>query len=408
LTRWVTIGALRRAVLFLTAILWILPPAPARSHDPGAWGGLFRSRDQGATWVSANRGPFLSGALALTISPTDANHLLLGTESGLFRSRNGGRDWVIEAASLMLGPVFALAFAADGERALASTGSRILLGETLGAWRQVAAPEGATPARAIVRGNEPGRFYLAGRTGLYRSDDWGGSWSNAANGLPREPATVLLVAQGTPQTIYAVVQGRMWASVDGAGSWRPRGVGSIPAGMDALTVDARHPATLWAAGGDRLFRSDDDGAHWQSVGLALPEPITNVNGIAVSNETIVVATDRGLYRSVDGGKNWTPLSDTLPAHLEAGLLLRDPADPALLYAGFTLIPYAELWRRAANPGEARGLIDTSSLMGGVALLLVLAGAAGVAVRQLSRYYRPSAQSALLMRSGTSRERGTLP
>ena len=78
--------------------------------------------------MSANRGQFLSGALALAISPIDPNHLLLGAESGLFRSRNGGRDWTIEAPSVVRGSVFAVAFSADGRRALISTGLLFLLG----------------------------------------------------------------------------------------------------------------------------------------------------------------------------------------------------------------------------------------------------------------------------------------
>src|SRR6516162_11707866 len=118
-----------RYPLILTLLL-ILSASSAHGHDPSAWGGLFRSRDHGATWVSANRGQFLSGALALAISPTDVNHLLLGAESGLLRSRNGGRDWTIEAPSIVLGSVFVLSFAADGQRALISTGQGVFRGES--------------------------------------------------------------------------------------------------------------------------------------------------------------------------------------------------------------------------------------------------------------------------------------
>lgn len=405
---WISHAGTGRLVLALAATLLVLSAAPAHSHDPSAWGGLFRSRDQGASWVSANRGPFLSGAIALAISPTDASHLLLGAESGLFRSRNGGRDWTIEAAPLLLGSVFALAFAADGERALASTALGIFRNQGDNAWQQVAAPEGAAPARAIVRGNRPGRVYLAGWTGFYRSDDWGGSWSNAANDLPRGSAKALLVTPGTPETIYVVVQGGIWASVDDAHSWARRGLGSFPGSVDALTVDLRQPNKLLAAGGDGVFRSNDDGANWQRVGQALPEPNTTVNNITVSGDAIIATTDRGLYRSVDGGGNWTAVTDTLPPHLEAGPLLRDTVDPATLYAGFALTPYAELWRRAANHDGALVRADASSLIGGAALLLLLAGVGVAAVRWLGRYYKPSAQGASTMRGLGNRRKETLP
>ena len=144
-------------ILLLLALPLALWASPAKSHDPSAWGGLFRSRDHGATWVSANRGQVVAGAIALAISPTDVNHLLLGAESGLLRSRNGGRDWTIEAPAVVVGPAFALAFAADGQRALVSTGLGIFGGEAGNSWRQASAPQGATPARAIVRGGETGR-----------------------------------------------------------------------------------------------------------------------------------------------------------------------------------------------------------------------------------------------------------
>src|SRR5262247_1502237 len=61
----------------------MISAGPAHGHDPSAWGGLFRSRDAGATWMSANRGHYLSGAIALAVSPTDPNHLLLGAERHL-------------------------------------------------------------------------------------------------------------------------------------------------------------------------------------------------------------------------------------------------------------------------------------------------------------------------------------
>jgi photosystem II stability/assembly factor-like uncharacterized protein len=378
----------------LLPALWA---SPARSHDASAWGGLFRSRDHGATWVSANRGQIVAGAVALAISPTDVDHLLLGAESGLLRSRNGGRDWTIEAPAVVVGPVFALAFAADGQRALVSTGLGIFAGEAGNSWRQASAPQGATPARAIVRSGEAGRVYLAGWTGLYRSDDWGASWSSAAGGLPHETATAVLVVHRSPETLYAIIQGGIWASVDGAQTWASRG-GIFPPSVDALAADSKHPTLLWAAGGDRLFRSDDGGANWRLVGRTLPEPNTTVRGIAASEEAVVVTTDRGLYRTVDGGESWTMIVENLPAHLEAGPLVRDPGDSATLYAGFALLPYLEIWRRAAEREGAFTRVSVTSLAGGGIFLVIVALGALAALRWLGQYYRPSARSAPPTRS----------
>jgi photosystem II stability/assembly factor-like uncharacterized protein len=396
LARWTQLGSARHHALLLTLPL-ALWASPVQSHDPSAWGGLFRSRDHGGTWVSANRGRAVAGVISLAISPTDANHLLLGAESGLLRSRNGGRDWTIEAPAVVVGPVFALTFAADGQRALISTGLGIFSGEAGNLWRQVSAPQGATPARAIVRSGAAGRVYLAGWTGLYRSDDWGASWSSAAGGLPDGTATAVLLAHGSPETLYVIIQGGIWASIDGARGWASRG-GIFRTSVDALAEDSKHPTRLWAAGGDRLFRSDDGGASWQRVGRTLPEPNTSVRGIAASGEAVVITTDRGLYRTVDGGESWTMIVENLPAHLEAGPLVRDPGDSATLYAGFALVPYPEIWRRAVEREGAFARVSVTSLAGSGIFLIIVALGALAALRWLGKYYRPSVRGAPATRS----------
>src|SRR5207247_2269175 len=202
------------------AVALVLWSSPALAHDPSAWGGLFRSRDDGVTWFLAGPGRVASAAIALAISPTDVDHLLLATDSGLLRSRSGGGDWVLDAAT------------------------------------------------------------------------------------------------GSPERVRAIVGGQIWERVDGAPAWTSLSP-EIPA-LDALALDGNDPARLLAVGASRMFRSDDRGASWRRVGVPLPEANTSVRGIAASGEVIVLATDRGLYRTVDGGARWQFVVDNLPAHLEAG------------------------------------------------------------------------------------------
>jgi hypothetical protein len=346
--------------------------------------------------MSANRGYYLSGAIALTVSPADPDHLLLGAETGLFRSHNGGRDWVVEAPSVIVGSVFAATFAADGRRALISTSLGIFCSEEENHWLLVRTPQDAAPARAIVPSWETGGFYLAGWTGLYRSDDRCVTWSSVADRFPQEAATALLAVRGTPEALYAIVQGQPWASVDGGRHWVRRGNG-ISANLDALAEDLRRPLRFWAAGADRLFRSDDGGATWDVVGAPFPEPNTAVRGIAASDKAIVLTTDRSIYRSVDRAVSWMPIVDNLPAHLEAGPLVRDPVDPDTLYAGFSLIPYPELWRRAVDHEGAFARVGASSLVGSVVLLILVGLGAAATLRGLGQYYRRSVPSGRTVR-----------
>jgi hypothetical protein len=277
-----------------------------------------------------------------------------------------------------------------------STGLGIFRGENENDWRPSPAPEAAAPARAIVSNRVSGAFYLAGWTGLYRSHDGGVTWSSITDTFPQEAVTAFLTLPGKPESLYAIVQGQFWASVDGGRSWAKRGYGSSPVNANAVAEDIRQPGRLWAAAADRLFRSDDGGANWRRVGRPLPEPNTTVHGIAASDEAIVLTTDRGLYRSVDGAVSWTPIIDNLPAHLEAGPLVRDPIDPDTLYAGFSLIPYRELWRGAADRESALARVSLTSLAGSVVLLILMALGALAALRWLGRFYprsTPSTQTA---------------
>jgi hypothetical protein len=179
--------------------------------------------------------------------------------------------------------------------------------------------------------------------------------------------------------------------------------------LDALAVDSRQPTRLWAAGGDKLFRSDDGAASWLRVGRPLPEPNTTVHRITASEEAIVITTDRGLYRTVDEGESWTLIIENLPAHLEAGPLVRDPLDPATVYAGFSLIPYAELWRRAADREGALARVSITSLVGGVVFLIIVGLGAVAALRWLGSYYRAPGSSAPSARTHRNRRiEETLP
>ncbi len=348
------VGASGRRYLcaFMLPLIIALWPGDVPAHDPSAWGGLFRTRDAGVTWLHVNPGSFVSGALALAVSPMNPNHLL--------------------------------AFDVDGERALVS-GASALFRNDGDRWRPIQTPTRAAPARTLVSGFVRGRVYLVGRTGLFRSDDWGRSWLGVGDELQAEHVSMLILPPDRPDEVYAVAGGRgLWASTDGARSWR-RLDGGLPAGgVEVVALDPSDSRRLLAVAAGQAFRSDDQGRRWRPVGVPIPERPVVARAVVVSGRVILIATDRGVYRSPDEGDRWELPSESLPAHLVAGLLVRDPVSPATLYAGFALIPSEQLRQRSAEGGRAFARLDGASLAGGVAFVALLGLATGAVLRHLAR------------------------
>ena len=78
--------------------------------------------------------------------------------------------------------------------------------------------------------------------------------------------------------------------------------------------------------------------------------------------------------STDSGKMWTLITESVPAHLEAGPLVRDPLNAASLYAGFSLLPYHEIWQRSASQRSALAHVSVTSLIAGIFALTVVIAA----------------------------------
>ncbi len=371
---------------FVAAALYAVSSI-ALAHDPSAWGGVFRSRDFGGSWLPADAGQFIGGAMALSISPKDPNHLLFATDTRLLRSRNGGRDWKHEAADQLIGPTTAVSFDANGLGAVASSSAGVFHTQDGLAWQASSIPAGAAPARMVIAGDAPDHYYLAGPKGVYASTDHGKHFIRLGDSiLPDASATCLVLAPGVQALLFAVVGAQLWRSRDSGANWQVSGVG-MPAGrVETLASSPNESNMLWAAAGDRVYGSSDGGVTWKPMGQSLPDANTSIRGLAVSDDAklILLATHRGALRSADAGESWVQVEGALPVHLEAGLMLRDAHDAQTLYAGFALTPYPEIHRRAQEGSNVLSRTDPVSLAGGVAFMLLLVISGGWLAIRLSR------------------------
>jgi Abnormal spindle-like microcephaly-assoc'd, ASPM-SPD-2-Hydin len=176
--------------------------------------------------------------------------------------------------------------------------------------------------------------------------------------------TSIAVNPNNPKVIYiGAAWGGIWRTPDGGATWTPLfdrapslGIGE-PA---ALAIDPTDTSIIYAGTSNRegsqfsraatqpgagLFKSMDGGASWIALGSGFPAGNAgnatqfinqSINVVIVdpaNNQIVYLASNFGLFRSTDGGLNWT--QGTAP-NGGASTLALDPTSPAaarILYAG---------------------------------------------------------------------------
>ena len=182
---------------------------------------------------------------------------------------------------------------------------------------------------------------------------------------------------GNPNVIYVgAAGGGVWKSTDGGISWRESWANMPTASIGAIAVAPQNPNWVWVGTGEGnprndvldgrgIFFSSDGGANWKAMGLANTGQIPVVIVSPADANTIYAAsighvwganTERGVFRSMDGGKSWQKVlyvNDTTGA----SDLVMDPQNPKVLYAG--------MWQVTRRPwimesgGESSGIYRTT-------------------------------------------------
>jgi photosystem II stability/assembly factor-like uncharacterized protein len=231
-----------------------------------ASGGVWRSQDGGLSWKCITDKESFSSAGSIVVAPSDPNVVYVGSGeanirnnvvpgNGIYKSTDGGTSW-----------------------------SHV--------WRQdgqigtmVVHPRNSEIAFAAVLGKA---FGPSGERGVYRTTDGGKTWTAVLKKDADTGASDVALDPSNPNIVFA-------------GLWQTR----------------RRPWELTSGGpGSGLYLSRDAGSTWkQLTGRGLPGGIWGKVGVAVSPSdgrrvyALIEAEKGGLFRSDDGGANWSLASD---------------------------------------------------------------------------------------------------
>lgn len=222
--------------------------------------GVFRSSNNGATWTAANSG--LENATVLSFTK-DNTYIYAGTDKGVFRSSNNGASWIA-----------------------ANTGieTQIVTNMVIG-----------------------GGYLFAGTSGLgvYRSPDQGGTWQNA-NGNALNFSQIFAMVY-VNNVLIVEADNYLFKTQDAGDTW------FVDQGNTAFYVIKHFLVigdTLLASARNGIFRSFNGGNTWTKFKPILTDEYTELLGFSFSNGIVYTGDKRGMLRSADTGKTWSPIAAT--------------------------------------------------------------------------------------------------
>ncbi len=302
-----------------TNIVWVGTgeTQPRHSGYSFAGTGVFKSLDAGQTWEHMGL-PETHHIGKILIDPNDADVVHVAAighfwspngERGIFRTTDGGETWEHT--------LFVSEHTGAVEMAMDPGNSDILYAAT---WQAVAgtADEGGPESR------------------IYKSTDRGESWSMLENGLPGGSLgrIGLDVSPSNPSVVYAFVDNR-----------NPYEPPPAAAGGGGRGGRGNNREII----GGEIYRSDDRGESWFKANVDDTYPFFGIYGwkftdirVSPENEDEIFALGNRAYRSVDGGKTFQQIGETiirmhdtrgLVMHLDHHEIWIDPLNPDRVLLG---------------------------------------------------------------------------
>jgi len=188
--------------------------------------------------------------------------------------------------------------------------------------------------------------------------------------------TSIDVVHSNPDIMYVgTASGGVWKSTSGGVKWVPIFEKEATASIGAVAIQQSNPSVIWVGtgegnprnslnGGYGIYKSLDGGKNWILMGLEKTRHIHRVIIDPTNPNTVYAAAigspwgehpERGVYKTIDGGKTWAKILYTNQKSGAADLVM-DPQNPNKLIAA--------MWEHKRDPwffssgGEGSGLYST--------------------------------------------------
>ena len=283
--------------------------------------GVYRTYDNGKTWIESNTG-FVGSEVVDLVTSLDGTMYATTYNLGIFKSTDGGKNWVF-----------------------ASFGIKNWYGMQLATHPEDADTLFTTTNGGVYKSTNAGKSWeLIGGSDLCDDEDAGGNCHYHGIVVEKEAPFKVLVGSGGDQ--YAKEGVGLTGSEDNGESWRNSDDGFVrDVHVSKLVIDPNNNNVFYATtqgeteytdkvgDGAGVFKSTDRGNNWTQINNGLNSLETNVLAVDPNDSDVLYlgTDDDGIYKSINGGENWEKLIPT--ASFGVGDIIVDPQNSNNVYMG---------------------------------------------------------------------------
>ena len=283
--------------------------------------GVYRTYDNGKTWIESNTG-FVGSEVVDLVTSLDGTMYATTYNLGIFKSTDGGKNWVF-----------------------ASFGIKNWYGMQLATHPEDADTLFTTTNGGVYKSTNAGKSWeLIGGSDLCDDEDAGGNCHYHGIVVEKEAPFKVLVGSGGDQ--YAKEGVGLTGSEDNGESWRNSDDGFVrDVHVSKLVIDPNNNNIFYATtqgeteytdkvgDGAGVFKSTDRGNNWTQINNGLNSLETNVLAVDPNDSDVLYlgTDDDGIYKSINGGENWKKLIPT--ASFGVGDIIVDPQNSNNVYMG---------------------------------------------------------------------------